>query len=222
MFDPLSAGIMAGASLLGGIFAEEKTDDRLGEQQKFNSAQAALNRDFQAAQVEKQMAFQERMSNSAYQRSMADMRAAGLNPILAYNKGGASTPSGAAASGSTASAATQAAMDVVSPAVSSALQTFRVKNEVANMVETNKNLQEQNKNLQAERAQVGAQTANIAADTKIKNEIFQSALREAAKAKTDEQFFQSPIGKVIRTIGTAGKELNPFMSTSKSLMQGAP
>lgn len=42
-----------------------------------------------------QMAFQSDMSGSSYQRAVQDMKLAGLNPMLAYSQGGASTPVGA-------------------------------------------------------------------------------------------------------------------------------
>jgi len=43
------------------------------------------------------MGFQKEMSNTSYQRAVKDMEAAGLNPMLAYSQGGASTPSGSLA-----------------------------------------------------------------------------------------------------------------------------
>jgi len=59
-------------------------------QQDTNSANAAMS--------QQQMDFQERMSNTAYQRQVKDMEAAGLNSMLAYIKGGgASSPSGSMA-----------------------------------------------------------------------------------------------------------------------------
>lgn len=70
---------------------------------EFNEIEAARNRAFQSAEIEKNRLFQEQMSNSAYQRAVSDMKAAGINPMLAYMRGGASSPTGNVPGGSQAS-----------------------------------------------------------------------------------------------------------------------
>jgi len=82
--DPVTASILAGigGDIIGGIFGSSST-------KKANKANIQLQRENQAWMKE--------MSNTSYQRSTQDMLAAGLNPMLGFSQGGASTPSSSAA-----------------------------------------------------------------------------------------------------------------------------
>lgn len=64
----------------------------------FEAEQAEENRKFNSAEAQKQRDWEAYMSNTAYQRQVADMKAAGLNPAAAHLMNGASTPSSQAAS----------------------------------------------------------------------------------------------------------------------------
>lgn len=92
-------------------------------QQQTNSAQMA--------QAQKQMDFQAEQTGSSYQRGVADMKAAGLNPMLAYSQGGAASGGGAQAT----------IGNEVGAGMSSAIQMAMTKQQLAQMAAQTENTQ---------------------------------------------------------------------------------
>ena len=137
MFGIDDALIGAGTNFIGGLLTN-----------KTNSAAAS-----------KQMAFQERMSDTAHQREVTDLTAAGLNPILSAGGSGSSTPSGAS----------YTASNPVGDAINSAIAL--------------KTMKAQLDKVHAETNAVKANTANVVADTVLKNLTIPSA-KQAMEVNT--------------------------------------
>lgn len=182
----IGAGISGVTSLFGGMSA--------------NKANKNMARD--------QMKFQERMSNTAYQRSMKDMKSAGLNPMLAYTQGGASTPQGASAQ----------INDAVSPAISSALQATTVRNQIKE-TQSRIGVNESTIGLQEKQGKVALANASSAKSTEALNNASAASLRAQMPAIKERSKYEAKKSKIDSALAEDDAILNriaPFIPFASS------
>ncbi|QXP07880.1 MAG: DNA pilot protein [Arizlama microvirus] len=223
-FGSFISDIVGGNSVVGQIFGGlEGLGSLPGVGSAFSYLGAKEQNEANKTISSDQMAFQERMSSTAYQRAMADMKAAGLNPMLAYKQGGASSPSGAGIP----------AVNEMEPAVQTAMQASRLSADLANLRETNKQIQSTTLKNEADTKLLKSLDTKAKVDTALSQANTIKAAADAqytsnsakmidinlppAQAKADAQssWTARQLNHFDRVMESLGR-LNPFVSSAKS------
>lgn len=147
-------------------------------------AQKYSNRNRLAAQ-----AYNTEMSNTAYQRSAADMKAAGLNPMMMYGGMGApSAPQSSAASGAGAPSADMAGIDRgISSAVATIMEGKRIKalqDQTKSNVALNKEKQNTERTQQTKNKMSVGPLAKLLESEKLMNKVMKKSVKTTAKKLT--------------------------------------